>query len=243
MVFLHGVGGDASSWNLQKAAVVKAGWRFVAIDCPGYGGTPTPESLTWADLRDAVSATLDVLGVARAVLVGHSMGGMVAQSYLAHRPERVRAAVLSATSPAFGKPDGDWQKAFIRDRFEPFDAQKMTMPDFAAKFVPGMVGESASPDGVAQAVRCMAGVPVETYKTAMQNLVTFEGRENLPKIAVPTLLIAGEQDKNAPLPVMKKMAGKIAGSETVVLPGIGHLANFEAPDAFNNAIVQFLSKV
>ncbi|MEM9010375.1 MAG: alpha/beta hydrolase [Pseudomonadota bacterium] len=240
VLLLHGVGGDGSSWNRQKAAIVGAGWRHVALDCPGYGGTPLPKRLGWAEMRQAALAALDALGVERAVLLGHSMGGMLAQEIAAHAPDRVRALILSATSPAFGKPDGDWQRDFLAARLKPFD-DGLSMPAFAEAFVPQMVGSAADGAGVAEAARCMANVPVATYRAALETLVTFEGRPHLAKIAVPTLLIAGEEDDNAPLPVMQKMASKIARATLATLPGIGHLANFEATGAFNDAVLSFLN--
>jgi pimeloyl-ACP methyl ester carboxylesterase len=88
----------------------------------------------------------------------------------------------------------------------------------------------------------MAAVPPATYRAAMRVLVGFDRRAWLPAITVPTLVLAGEQDGNAPPAVMQRMAEKIAGARYVELPGAGHLANMEQPDAFNDALRHFLSK-
>jgi len=77
----------------------------------------------------------------------------------------------------------------------------------------------------------------------MQCLVTFDRRGNLPNIAMPTLLIAGENDTNAPAPMMEKMASKIPGAQYVCIPGAGHLANLERPDEFNRIVGDFIGGV
>ena len=76
----------------------------------------------------------------------------------------------------------------------------------------------------------------------MRCLVTFEGRDALSRIKVPVLALAGEKDTNAPAPMMERMASKIECAEYVCLPNVGHLANIEAPDAFNQAVLQFLER-
>ena len=118
------------------------------------------------------------------------MGGMVAQEVIARRPELVSRLVLCGTSAAFGKPDGDWQRQFISDRTAPLDAGK-SMADLAETLVPQMIGPGSLPEGVKLATHCMSLVPAATYRRALQALVTFDRRANLPHIKVPTVLVAG----------------------------------------------------
>jgi 3-oxoadipate enol-lactonase len=91
------------------------------------------------------------------------------------------------------------------------------------------------------ATHCMGLVSPATYRRALEALVTFDRRSSLGAIHVPTLLIAGEHDKNAPPAVMKKMAAAIAGSTYLEMMGIGHLQNLEAPDDFDGALLNFLA--
>ena len=79
-----------------------------------------------------------------------------------------------------------------------------------------------------------------TYRAAVQCLVTFDERANLPNIKVPVLCLAAEHDRNAPPPVVEKMAGKIPGAYYFCLSGLGHMPNLEAPQAFDAAIFDFL---
>jgi len=183
---------------------------------------------------------MDALGVARAHVVGVSMGGMVAQEVIARRPDLVNKLVLCGTSASFGKADGDWQREFIAERTAPLDAGK-SMAELAEVLVPQMVGPGSLPEGIQLATHCMSLVPPATYRRALEALVTFDRRANLPRIDVPTLLIAGEHDRNAPPAVMKKMADAIPRSTYIEMKGIGHLQNLEAPDEFDGFLLNFLA--
>ena len=89
----------------------------------------------------------------------------------------------------------------------------------------------------------MSHVPIDSYRLAMRTITGFDQRANLPNIKVPTLLIAGENDTNAPAPMMEKMASKIEGAQYVLLPVTGHMAPIEAPDMFNQHLADFLNRV
>ena len=117
------------------------------------------------------------------------------------------------------------------------------MADLGNELVDTMMSPGADPAGRELARTCMAAVPAETYRAAVECIVTFEQRANLPRIAVPTLALAGETDTNAPAPMMEKMAAKIPGCRYVCLPGLGHLANLEDPAVFNATLANFLSTV
>lgn len=241
VVMLHGVGGGASAWTPQFDAFAAAGYLAVAWDAPGYGATAAVEPYDVSSLARALAELLGALPARRRVLLGHSMGGMVAQEAIAAFPDRIDGLVLSATSPAFGKADGTWQQAFLAKRLGPLDAGG-TMADLAPALVAGMVGPDAKPAGVALATEVMARVPGETYRKALQAIVRFDRRDALGAIRVPTLVVAGERDANAPPAVMEKMAARIAGAEYRVLAGCGHLANLERPRAFNDLVLAWLAR-
>jgi 3-oxoadipate enol-lactonase len=103
------------------------------------------------------------------------------------------------------------------------------------------VGPGPLPEGVRLATHCMGLVPAATYRRALECIVTFDRRASLPNILVPTLLIAGEHDRNAPPAVMKKMADAIAHSTYIEMKGVGHLQNLEAPDDFDALVLNFLA--
>lgn len=241
LVFLHGIGGGKSGFAPQLAHFGAQGWRALAWDMPGYGDSEALSESSFPGLADALLRMLDQAQVARAVLIGHSMGGMVAQQAWTQFPQRIAGLVIAASSPAFGNTTGDFQKQFVAQRVAPLDAGK-TMADVADALIPSMVAPGYQGDGLALAHACMSAVPAATYRAAIQALVHFEQRAALPTINVPTLCLAAEHDKTAPPEVMRRMAEKIPGAEFTVLSGAGHLLCFEQPEAFNAAIDQFLKK-
>jgi 3-oxoadipate enol-lactonase len=240
VVFLHGIGGSARAWALQTASFAAAGYRPVPLDAPGYGARPAVTTMDFEALAADLEAAIDERGLDRPVLVGHSMGGMIVQTALRRRPDGYRAAVLCCTSPAFGNPAGDFQKKFIADRLAPLDAGG-TMPALAASIIDEILGPAPDPAGRALAIDSMASTPASTYRAAVNCIVSFDERGNLPNIRIPVLCLAGEHDRNAPVPMMERMAAKIPGARYVVIPGVGHLPNVEAPRAFDAAIIDFLS--
>jgi pimeloyl-ACP methyl ester carboxylesterase len=106
--------------------------------------------------------------------------------------------------------------------------------------MPTMRGTKSDPAGVELARRTMAAVAPDTYRKAVHLLTTFDRRENLPKIRVPTLLVAGSDDRVAPPAVLEKMSKRIPGARYVLLEGCGHLGPMDQPDAFNTVLERFL---
>ena len=240
VLMLHGIGGGHLSCAPQVETLASSGYRAIAWDMPGYGHSAPIEPYTFKGLAESCIHLIENLKCDSVALVGHSMGGMVAQEVVARRPQLVNKLVLCGTSASFGKPDGDWQREFIAERTAPLDAGK-TMAELAEILVPQMVGPGSLPEGVKLATHCMSLVPAATYRRALEALVTFDRRASLAGIHVPTLLVAGERDRNAPPAVMKKMAESIPRSTYIEMKGIGHLQNLEAPDEFDGLLLNFLA--
>jgi len=238
LVFLHGIGGAARGWRVQLEAFSDR-YRTIAWDMPGYGGSPLLASVSIAALADALQDFLGQIGAKKPILVGHSIGGMIVQQLLVQSPDIPAAVVLAQTSPAFGKPDGDWQKEFIGARLGPLDRGE-TMVSLAPALVSELVGDDPDIRGMELARDCMAAVPEATYRATMLALLGFDQRGALKNIAVPTLVLSGSKDKNAPAPMMAKMASYIPSATYVELEGVGHLVNLERPATFDAALDSFL---
>ena len=238
LVFLHGIGGAARGWRVQLEAFSDR-YRTIAWDMPGYGGSPLLASVSIATLADALQDFLRQVDAKKPILVGHSIGGMIVQQLLVQNPDLPAAVVLAQTSPAFGKPDGDWQKEFIGARLGPLDRGE-TMVSLAPSLVRELVGDDPDIRGMELARDCMAAVPEATYRATMLALLGFDQRSALKNIAVPTLVLSGSNDKNAPAPMMAKMASYIPSATYVELEGVGHLVNLERPATFDAALDSFL---
>jgi 3-oxoadipate enol-lactonase len=241
VVFLHGIGGAARVWAPQLAAFAAAGFPALALDLIGYGQRPAVTVMDFEALAADVEAQIAERRLERPVLVGHSLGGMVAQAALRRQPDGYSAAILVATSPAFGNPDGAFQRKFISDRLAPLDRGE-SLRDRAAAIVAGIIGPAPDADGQALAVAAMSAVHPDTYRAAVRCLVGFDERGNLAAIRIPVLCLAGAHDRNAPAPMLARMAGKVPGASYHCLAAVGHLANLEAPAAFNAACLEFLHR-
>jgi len=239
LVFLHGIGGAARAWRAQLDFFGDR-YRAIAWDMPGYGGSTPLATVSIASLADALRDFLQQVGATKPILVGHSIGGMIVQQLLATNPDIAGAAVLAQTSPAFGKPDGDWQKTFLDARLGPLDRGE-TMVSLAPTLVGELVGDDPDTGGMDLARDCMSAVPEATYRATMLALMGFDQRSALGNIAVPTLVLSGSKDRNAPAPMMAKMATYIPSAKYVELEGAGHLVNLERPAAFNVALDRFLN--
>jgi len=241
LLFLHGVGGGRAAWERQVPYFSSLGHRLHAWDQPGYGDTSLIDPYDLEQVAGALRRLIESLGGEPVVLIGHSMGGFVAQEAYARFPQLIRALVLGFTSPSFGGGSSEFVDKFIAERIALLDAGR-SMADIAAKLMPTMRGSRSLPEGLAQAERIMGAIPPATYRKAVQLLTTFDRRAQLPLIGVPALLIAGSEDRVAPANVMERMAQKIPGAEFVLLEGCGHLGPMDQPEAFNEALRGFLER-
>lgn len=239
---LHGAFGAKEYWRSQIGALSAAGYRVVAWDCPGYGFSPLPDDFGVEACAEACAGLIDHAGGETNILLGHSMGGMIAQRAFDYRTDRVAGLVLSATSAAFGKPDGDWQQAFVRDRVAPLDAGQ-TLAQYAPGMLRAMMAPGANSPETELVIDVVSQMREETFRAAISAITQFDGRDILPKMAaVPVICIAGGHDLTAaPPPVMEKLAGKIGG-EFVCLDDAGHFAWAEKPADFNAVLLDFLGR-
>jgi pimeloyl-ACP methyl ester carboxylesterase len=231
VVLLHGIGGPY--WDGMVPGALD--WPM-----PGFAGTPPLPQMTFPALAEALRRALDAQGIGRATLVGHSMGGMLAQEFAATWPDRVARLVLYATTPAFGGRDPAFAEAFLKVRLAPLDTGR-SMAEAAPLMLEGALAEGADPAAMPRAIRAMSEIPEPVYRDAVRCLTTFDRRADLARIAVPTLLIAGELDQAAPLRTMQRMAEAIPDARLEVVPGAGHLVHLERPAAFRAALLPFLS--
>jgi pimeloyl-ACP methyl ester carboxylesterase len=235
-VLLHGIGGAAELW--EEVAQRLDGFRVLAWSQPGYGASPPLPEVTFPALAASLGRMMDEAGIARAGLVGHSMGGMVAQEFALAAPERARRLVLVATTSAFGGRDPAFAGRFLAARLAPLDAGA-GMAACAEGLVAGLFGRAASEEARRAALRAMSEVPEATYRAALRCLTTFDRRAELPRIAQPALLVAGAEDETAPARTMARMAEAMPDARLVTLP-TGHMPHLEAPEALAREIGAFL---
>jgi 3-oxoadipate enol-lactonase len=243
VVLLHGIGGNRSNWHGQLPALAAAGFSAVAWDARGYGlSDDYAGPLDFADFSHDLARLLDRLGVARAHLIGLSMGGRILQDFYPRYPDRVASLVLVATVPGFDKSLSAAARAeFVRLRTAPLLAGR-TPREMAPAVADTLIGPKAPRAAYDRLIESMAALHVESYIKTVQATVLYDQQVSLPAIRVPTCLVFGGADRLTTADVGRRMQAEIAGSELHVLPDTGHLVNLEQPAAFNQIVLDFFAR-
>lgn len=246
LLFLHGVGGDRSSWADQ---LTHFGSRFraAALDLRGYGDSgdlagAKDEPRRFEDFADDAARVIAHLG-GPAHVVGLSMGGRIALDlWKRHRPAvaSLTLADCSAGSAAVASPER--VAAFLDARRKPL-LEGRTPADLAPELARGIAGPSITAAALARLVASHAALHPESYLRTLEAVTRFGDFPPLATIDVPVLVLTGSEDRQATPEHAATMAAAIPGAALVVLDGAGHVSNIEAPDAFNAALAAFLSRI
>ena len=236
IILLHGIGSNAKSWRRQLAAFSK-GFKVIAWDAPGYGQSADPD---WqipdvANYSESLRELFDTLGIASAVVLGHSLGGIIAQGFYKTYPERVKTLILADTSQGDGAIPVDLRERKLADRMGMI--QTMTPQELAEERAPKLFSEHAPKELVAEAISIMSEVRESGYGSAAIALARADVRGALDNINVPLLMIWGTEDTITP-----RWEQLPKGATVEMIPDAGHLSYVEQPDAFNRIVLEFLKK-
>ena len=241
LVLLHGMGSTASVWLPQLEHFGRTR-RVLAWTMPGYGASPALPELSWPALADALVLLADAQGLARFHLLGHSIGGMVAQAFAQRHPGRLASLVLSASSAGFGAASPAWKAEFLRQREEPLAAHA-SFAEAAPQMLARFCAPCITPARRALAELSASGIEKAAYLRAMRLLLTFDGAAQLAQLQMPVLLVAGSTDEQAPLKAQQRMLAALPQGRLTVLEGLNHMANLEDPARFNACVEAFLGEV
>ena len=241
LILLHGMGSTASVWLPQLDAFGPSR-QVIAWTMPGYGQSPLLPALSWRNLAAALANMLDTLSINKAHILGHSIGGMVAQEFYHHFPCRVASLILSSTSAGFGSADPEWKEAFLRQRTEPL-SEFENFAQAAPVMLDHFLGPKTSPFMRHLATLAARPIERESYIDYMRLLVTFDRKTELGNITVPTLLLAGELDDQAPPKGMQRMANWLPNARLHEFQQTKHMANLESPDEFKHVVNDFLTSI
>ena len=243
IIFLHGIGGHRQHWDDQLAFFAQRGFTCIAPDFRGYGGSDDYEGALdfIRDFSDDVLRTLDHCGIAKAHIVGLSMGGRVARWFWQQHPARVLSLTLANTQPGFDALGVEATENFVSARLGPLMAGH-DPADIATDLARGLIGPVAAPGAYDRVVASMRALHRTSYMKTVRASVEQDRGFVLDAINVPTLVIAGSEDQLYPPTLAASMAGRIDGSMLKVIAGAGHLSNVEAPAAFNRVLLDFLTE-
>lgn len=230
IVFLHGIGGNRNHWLNQLAFFSRQGYRAAAWDARGYGSSDDYEgALRFDDFSSDLARVLDHLGETRAHLVGLSMGGRIARNFALAHPERVSSLTLANTSPGFDALTPEEVLRFVEER-------RQRTPESTAR----LLGSRARAGAHEALLASFHALHNDSYLKTLEASVAQDRDAPLEKLAVPTLVITGDEDRVYPLELTQRMTRRIPGARLVVLEACGHLSNLEQPERFNEVLLEFL---
>lgn len=246
VLFLHAFPLNRAMWQPQIAALPQ-GWTAIAPDFKGFGDAAPDdevagprETVSLDDYADDVVAAMDTHGARQAVVCGCSMGGYVALALLRRHPGRVAGLVLADTRETADSQEG------LQGRREMLALlSREGVSAVAAQVVPRLVGATTlaeRPAVVGEVARLASRASAAGVDRAIVRMMNRP--DATPVLAAyrgPLLVIVGAEDTLAPVGEAERMAALVPGTRLAVLPGAGHLANLETPDAFNVALCAFLS--
>jgi len=237
LVLVHGLGGSTNTWYPQ-AQVLRRDLRVVAYDLAGSGRTSVRDGVSIASLVTDLLTVIKGADGGRVHLAGHSMGTIICQHFAAEHPDRVASLALIGPFPR--PPES--ARAALRDRAAKARAEGMR------GIADAVVADGTSDDtkvnqpAAAAFVReSLMAQPPEGYARACEALAEARSAD-LSRIACPTLLITGDQDRTAPPDVGRAMASAIRGAEPQVLAGCGHWATIERAKQVNYALTVFYAR-
>jgi 3-oxoadipate enol-lactonase len=234
ILFLHSIGCDHRLWDAQVAALAEHA-PVLRPDLRGHGAAPKPKGDYRLDdlIGDAVSV-LDAAGVARAVVCGLSLGGLVAQGLALRAPERVSGLVLANTAPRIGAPEVWGQRAEVVRTQGLAAIAEMAMARFFSESF-----RREQPEVVAGFRERLIAASAAGYAGCCAVLRDTDISTEVARIRAPTLVLAGANDVSTPPDQLRALADTIPGARYRELDA-AHLSNIEQPAAFTAEVRSFL---
>jgi pimeloyl-ACP methyl ester carboxylesterase len=236
LVLIHAFPLSGAMWEHERRALRDAADPIIAPSLPGFGGTAVPRGdASMDDYADSVVAAMDAAKIERAAVAGISMGGYVAFALWRRHRRRIERLFLADTRAEADNEEARDRRLRLADliREHGIEALLKTPPQWLRKSSPHWdpllkMIRGQAPEGVAQGSIAMAHRP--------------DSRSDLPTIDVPTAVVVGEDDTITPLEMSQQMSDAIPGATLSIIPGAGHIANIEAPTAFEAALRAWLRR-
>jgi 3-oxoadipate enol-lactonase len=234
LVFVHGFTTTSEFWREQAEEFSKT-YRVIRINLPGHGASPAPRSRSYCleGFVEDVARVFQELSIERAVLIGLSMGGIVAQKFALKYGHLLKALVLADTTAHGISPDAT-DDAFLGA------ADKLGYKKAVQDLSDISFSSSASPALLEWARQEVIQTPEFVARAAVRSLNDADTRGSLSQIKLPTLVIAGEEDRVTPPQESQILAEGISSSTLALIPGAGHFSMLDSPVAFNRILRQFL---
>jgi 3-oxoadipate enol-lactonase len=243
VVLLHAFPLSREMWNAQVKALEAENCRVIVPDLRGFGESHNFSDInTMEDMAQDIFEILETLKIERAIIGGLSMGGYITVNFLKKFPEKIAALILCDTNATGDTEDARESRFDLIEKIETEGAQALI-----DEMLPKLISENTKENKkelVAEIEEMFGKVNPQAAIAALRGLAArIDNTDLLDKISVPTLLIFGEEDKVTHLKAAEKMAGTIPNAKLVKIENAGHYSNLEQPEAFNQALIDFIKTV
>jgi pimeloyl-ACP methyl ester carboxylesterase len=245
LVLVHGYTGDVTDWRHQVPSFSPS-FRILMPDNRGHGQSEAPADRSAYTVEQMAADTLalvDQHGFERFHLLGHSMGGGIAQEIALGHPERLISLTLHDTADSFSAATANPMVALWRDhRFKMAETQGMAaVSEIAPPFPPP---PHMPRERLEETKKRLAAMSADAFIGAWQGLADWQGTaERAKTITTPTLVIYGDLDNQMIIDGSHRLAANISNAELSVIPQTGHSPQWERPELFNAALGAFLNRV
>ena len=237
LMLSHSLGCSLAMWKPQLQ-FLERDYRVLRYDTRGHGRTDAPSgAYTFNMLGADAIALLDVLGIDMVHWVGLSMGGMIGQFLALNHPDRIRSLALCDTAAIIPQEAQPLWRERIKAAGDK-GMQVLVESTLERWFTRSYLRKN--PPGVNLIRNQFLATPVAGYIGCSEAIRTLNYLEALAEIKKPTIIIVGEDDPGTPVATSKAMHKRIHGSKLVVIASAAHLSSVEQPEAFNNALIEFL---
>ncbi|MHA1974214.1 MAG: alpha/beta fold hydrolase [Candidatus Hodarchaeales archaeon] len=230
LVFIHGAGGDKRQWDSQKEFFKKKGYGVLIPSLPQHGKTQGTDKVSVSFYSQSICDLIGSLKLDKIVLIGHSMGGAVAQRIVIDKMIDVESLILIGTGAKLNVAP-----IFFEMLENNFDEVMGLMGKFAYDV-------EASSNVIARNETIIRENGKEVLVEDFKACQAFDVRNELSKIKIPTLILVGENDKMTPVKYSKYLNEKIANSRIKIIPNSGHYVFQEQIEETNDSILVFLEK-
>jgi len=240
VVLLHGLADTHALWRHQVAALA-ASYRVIAFDLRGHGRSPHPGGeFTLRDLAEDVRHAVEELGIGRAVVVGLSMGGGVAQILALEHPDLVVGLGLVSTSSEF--PDETRERFVSRAAVAERDGMAAVVDATVPRwFTPEFT--QLHPDEVARTRRGVLAIDPAAFAAASRANAVRDLTARLDEVRCPVLFVGGADDPARPQRALDIYRRTLPDLRAEIVEGTSHLVPVEAPDRFNAVLLAFLAEL